>query len=267
MHLKPGMDAKHVASQFRDQVNQVSQVSTSILEDTQMINNYIAWVSNMQRFLRNYYVNPGLSLLLTTRYFHLHDLMHSRGGRRIPEMIGDEAQVQADWMTLEADELASRAERFGKDPDATIAIPDTNIFMYGEPEIQSIPWRSWLPMAGPIQLVIPIRVIDELDDLKFRPGRKDRARHALRNLGPLIDRPNVPTSIGDQVTIESYVPPGARAEIFSGDSEILIACDDIRTYAGRTVTVITRDWGMRQRAVNLGYEASLIDTESNALVM
>lgn len=222
MKLKTGADPKQVAKQLRDQVVEVDQLSQGApADDTNLINRYIGWVSTMQGVLRHYYVSPDLTRLHTTRYWHLHDLMHVQGSRRIPEMVRDEAEVQGDWLRLEADDLQQRADRFGKDPSALLVVVDTNIFLHEEP-FEQIPWRRRLPVSEPIQIIVPIRVIDELDDQKFR-GNKERARKALRTLVRLTDdQPNLAVSIGDGITIETYVPSGPRQEILSGDSEILI---------------------------------------------
>lgn len=221
----------------------------------------MGWVSTMQHMLRTYYVSPDLTRLHTTRYWHLHNLMHVPGSRRIPEMVRDEAEVQCDWLRSEADDLQQRADRFGKDPTAKLVIIDTNIFLHGE-LFDKIPWRTWLSVKEPIQVIVPIRVIDELDSQKFR-GNKDRARKALRILVRLTDeRPNVAASIGDGITIETYVPSGPRQMMLSGDSEILESCDEVRTFSGRNVIVLTRDVGMDLRARNAGFEAVLKGLEN-----
>jgi len=251
------MSVKPEEAQPRDLANEVDQLSQGLPnDDTNLINRYIGWVSSVQRMLRHYYVSTDLTRLHTTRYWHLHDLMHVQGSRRIPEMVRDEAEVQCDWLKREADDLQQRADRFGEYPTAMLVIVDTNIFLHGE-LFDQIPWRAWLPVKEPIQLIVPIRVIDELDSQKFR-GEKPRARKALRALLQMTDeRPNVAASMGDGVTIETYVPSGPRQEMASGDTEILDTCEEIRTFSGRNVTVLTRDVGMDLRARNAGFLAVL----------
>src|ERR1035437_11179379 len=103
MRLKTGADPTQVATQLLDQLNEVDQMSQGVpIDDTNLISRYIGWVSTMQRILRSYYVSPELTRLHTTRYWHLHDLMHVQGSRRIPEMVRDEAEVQGDWLKVEA---------------------------------------------------------------------------------------------------------------------------------------------------------------------
>jgi hypothetical protein len=260
MRLKVGIDPMIVASELRRQLNEVNTISTSLVDETNMIAGYIGWVSRMEGVLRGYYVYPELDRLLSTRYWHLRDLMHtSGGGRRIPESIFDEARIQMDWMTAEADDLEGRSTRFGDDPSVTIGIVDANVFLHGEKEINRIPWRTHLPYAGPIRLVVPIRVVDELDERKFFSNNRSRARYALRKLNELIGKPNTPVSLGDGVSIESYVPPSTRSEQVGGDNEIVVTAEEIKSYSRKRVVVITRDYGMGLRAKNADLEAVVVE--------
>jgi hypothetical protein len=266
MKLKRSADPKAVSEQIRSQLNQTHRLTAGAGEATQLINDYVMWANGIQASLLAYYVTPDLSQLFTQRYFHLHNLMHSPGGRRIPEMVAAETEVQVLWLSDEAKALDDRADRFAaRGRIFSIAIPDTGMFLHGSKELDRIPWSTYMGGGtNEVRLVVPTKVVEELDDLKdSAPAKtKHRARIALKQLARLLDPPNTPQPLGDGVSIESFVTLDSQRDIPSGDSDILVASDEIETYSQHHVRIITRDLSMSLRAVTAGFEAFYVEPEA-----
>ena len=265
MRLKRDPDPLMVAEQIRTQVNNAQRFQAGVGNDTQVINDYVHWANGTQGTLLAYFIKPDLSQLFTQRYFHLHNLMHSTGGRRIPEMVAAEIEVQIVWLNDEATDLEQRAERFNpRGRLFSLAVPDAGMFLHGESDLARVPWSSYMDAsAHEVRLVVPIRVIEELDGLKdSAPIKiKHRARIALRQLAKLLNPPNTPQLLAERVTIESFISLGSNREIPSGDSDILVACDEIESFSRHKLRVITRDLAMSLRVEVAGFEAFYIEPE------
>jgi hypothetical protein len=95
-----------------------------------------------------------------------------------------------------------------------IVVLDTSAFIEGE-FFTEFGWRSLdgVPAEGPVRLVVPITVVDELDDLKRdrNPRASGRARSVLRELREL----HGPAPLA---AAELKGRPGVTMEVFLDDS-------------------------------------------------
>jgi predicted ribonuclease YlaK len=104
----------------------------------------------------------------------------------------------------------------------------------------------------PARLVLPIRVVEELDAKKYlaRDNLADRARRILsalwRVIGPTAGLP-VPLDGAAGVTIEVPVDDEPRRRTLDADEEILDQCALLKA-VGATVLLVTGDTGMSLRA-------------------
>jgi predicted ribonuclease YlaK len=100
-----------------------------------------------------------------------------------------------------------------------------------------------------VRLVIPLRVIEELDAKKHARRRDlaDRARRVLRRLEEQLgDRMTGP--VADNVTISVLLNDEDRNGAAGADTEILATCALLGTITKQGVTLITSDTAMRLRA-------------------
>jgi predicted ribonuclease YlaK len=139
--------------------------------------------------------------------------------------------------------------------DALIAVLDTHTLLHHEPS-ESIPWSD-IVGHSPVRLVIPLRVIEEIDAKKYsRPQwLRDRARAVLPHISDRVGLWGDPVAeIRDGVTLEVLVETGPRERPGDGDEEILDTCRELWEFSGRPegVTLITNDLGMRLRANAIG---------------
>jgi hypothetical protein len=132
---------------------------------------------------------------------------------------------------------------------------DTNMLVHWSRPCD-IGWRDVLrdctETATQARLVVPMRVVDELDKQKYGDGRlADRAGKALRYLQEVLkDHPPgrpVPIRDGDSTTLEIWV----EAEDRGGDADLAIlraAADLDALHLATGARVLTGDLGMQLRA-------------------
>jgi hypothetical protein len=179
-------------------------------------------------------------------------------------------------------ELDQRVEAF----DATIAavknriadlqrpgvfiVPDTSFYIEHSDKLQDADFRPVLQIwHEPVNVLVPIAVIDELDNLKKSKDKHItwRASHTLAVLdrvvgtppGPGLLRPEDFSMLGagglpsGEVTIEILFYPPGHVRLPITDDEIVSRILAIEPLAGRPVTLLTYDTGQatRGRAADL----------------
>lgn len=111
---------------------------------------------------------------------------------------------------------------------------------------------------GLVRLVIPIAVVNELDDKKY--ARREEFQQRARELLTLIDKhvttspPDGYSSMSQNVTVEVLPDEVGHLRAASNDQEILDRCDLLRQATGNPATLITGDSGMRTSAQARGIE-------------
>lgn len=124
-----------------------------------------------------------------------------------------------------------------------------------------IHWQNVLKVQGEdvglVRLVVPLRVVDELDGQTYGSGQlAQRATAAIRYLEKVLaDRkPGEAVTIREEVSLEVWIDNEHRG----GDSDLaILRCaadlDALRPQTG--ARVLTNDYGMRLRAQQLGLTA------------
>jgi len=174
---------------------------------------------------------------------------------RGPELISDEVRVQCRALERLAERLETRCKRLSATP-GTMAVLDTHVLLHFLP-VEQIDWPSFIP-GETVRLVLPLRVIEELDEKKY--GRRDdlaaRAGGVLTALRRQLASSNgVPVAVTSRegVTIEVPIEDEPRRRLMDADQEILDQCVDIKSF-GQTVFLVTDDCGLDLRAHALGLD-------------
>jgi predicted ribonuclease YlaK len=114
-----------------------------------------------------------------------------------------------------------------------------------------IPWAEVLG-ATAVRIILPICVIDELDNKKYTGSdrmsrRADLAIRALRqHSGDL--RPGRAATWPDGTTLEVFLDEPGHVRKANPDEELLSRCMLLQRAIGRPVTIVTGDLGMQLRA-------------------
>jgi predicted ribonuclease YlaK len=129
---------------------------------------------------------------------------------------------------------------------------------------------DWTAVAGAkaVRLVVPLRVVEELDEKKYarRGELGDRAVTRLRKLeqhtvasGPRNLRPGLEIEILASVNLD---PEAARRPAIPADTEILDTCEALSGYSGgNAVFLVTGDLAMKIRAQTRGLDARQMPDE------
>ena len=131
-------------------------------------------------------------------------------------------------------------------------------------------WHALDPAVreGPIRLIVPSLVIEELDELKRRDARqKAQARKVLRTLwelhrprsaepAPLPDRPNI--------SAEVLLDGGWHQRQPNNDGEIIDQAVAVHELTGRPVLLAAGDYAMLYRAAPRGVTAVLMPRPDEA---
>lgn len=132
-----------------------------------------------------------------------------------------------------------------------LTVLDTNVMLEYLPP-QQIPWTQLLD-ADRVRLIIPLRVVEELDAKKYSGQRlAPRARALLPWLEEHLGPGGIPGPIGDGVTIEVPIEAEGRVRPADADAEILTVCQDTEQLSGRAAVLMTADTSMRIRAQAAG---------------
>jgi predicted ribonuclease YlaK len=107
-----------------------------------------------------------------------------------------------------------------------------------------------------VRLLIPLRVIEELDAKKYsgRPDLAKRARRILPQLEGLLRRAAAGQLAAD-VTVGVPIDPGPRLRPGDADEEILRTAQELGQLGGKRVTIVTGETAMLIRSDALGLHA------------
>lgn len=211
---------------------------------------YLALVERTEPLLKNYFSDPAVwGRLYGRRYWAIRDVRPDTP--RWGALIGDEAAEQASYI----ERLVLGLKQFSRWISAApgrMAVIDTNVLLHYQPPTQ-IPWCKVLSEEA-VRLVVPLRVVEELDEKKYlaRDDLAARARGILSGLwhlvGPCV---GMPTELDEQtgVTIEVPVDSDPRERTLDADEEVLNLCSVLKSVPAG-VLLVTGDTGMSLRAAN-----------------
>jgi hypothetical protein len=249
MYLRNGIRSVDDERALRECARAVGDVLGSAFDWPQLKikqNNYLQWVMTTESQLRNIFIDPDVwNSLHSERYWRIYDL--SEQSPRADELINTEARDQATRLVELANRLKKLADRLNAVP-GQVTVLDTHILLHFQPPIE-VNWQE-IVGAPQVRLVLPLRVIEELDTKKYtaRDDTADRARRLLSQLREqLAPGAGGPTLLRLGVTIEVPVDDEPRLRTLDADHEILEVCREIQS-GGQPVVLVTDDTGMTLRA-------------------
>ena len=149
------------------------------------------------------------------------------------------------------------------DRPGTIVVPDTSAFIEGE-YFTDQDWQSLIGVSAtePVRLVVPILVVEELDDLKRgRDRTQNRARSVLRRLWELNRdaRKAVALPGNRPVTIEVLVDGSWHVRRPVNDAEIIERALFVGEVTGRDAVLAAGDYSMLYQASSAGLKTVLTE--------
>lgn len=245
---------------------EAGNVWSKSLVSSEFLGSVLAWHAMTERLLTN--------LLAPT---DLHELLYSPRLWALRSM-DITAPAAKEWAELEliarrtalkdAREALHRAKVRWRQDESMLIVPDTNLLLHHENTLLHIPWRQLVDARGDVRVVLPLMVVDELDNQK-RNGKsqevRTRARVTLRELrstGVVGNERRHPALVEKfaTTTIEVLADAWDRRRLSDSDLEIVdcaVALSDLS--AGR-VTILTSDVGMEVRAGGTEVNVTFVET-------
>lgn len=214
--------------------------------EQRFLSNYLRWVSTTESQLRNVFVDSEIvGHLRSSAHWAIRDAFFQPF--RVIDLIISEVKTQSSWLQALTGQLQNLQCRLDAAPGKATVV-DTNVLLHYQ-----TPWEvDWQTVVGAreVRLVLPLRVIEELDEKKYtgRDFLADRARRLLSQLWEVLaDSGGAPVPLRDKVTIEVPVEEGRRVRLSDADEEILDECEQLRN-VGHVPILVTGDTGMSLRA-------------------
>jgi hypothetical protein len=258
LRLKHPVEPDHALAVLTEQINALDQLRLDGRNADAVMrsrDDYLQWVEWAEIQLADLTHDRTIAELLhTPRYWEIRRLVPS-DARPIP-LIDAERRVQRDNLHGMRMNLEMHVNRARGAPGHITVIDSHSLLHYQLPD--SVAWHEIVGHDN-VRLVVPLRVIEELDGKKYGDSQKlrDRARDLLPKLDALIGVMGEPTPIREGVTIEvpvEFISGTPRVKPTDADEEILFTCRELSQLSGQEggVTLITGDIGMRIRAQALG---------------
>ena len=238
-------------------LEELSLQASNIVTD-QIPDSYLIWVENAEIQLRNLFMDGFLADdLISQRYFYIRQIVPRSGQPRPWQLV----QAERDLQKNRIDQVISNIKNLNKlkEVEGTPLILDTHVFLH----FNSFKTIDWLKEFGleSARLIIPLVVLDQLDDKTFSPNRKlaKRADKVLRDLDEYIVNADASrTQIQSKVTLEVLVDDLSHRRKSNEDSIIIEQATFLNQILDKKVILVTGDRGMRVRSYPQGIELKFL---------
>jgi hypothetical protein len=261
LRLLPGASPADAAQELQRQVNEATNVLAVAHTSEDILGGYLRWAIEAELMLRNHFTAATVAaVIFTDRYWSLQTPAPASRDL-IPLLVNAEVREQTTRLAAERDRLVQSQTRWQK---GRLVLLDTSAVIQG-PTL----WE-WDPAAtlglrdNPVLIVIPVLVLDELDELKesTKQHTRHRARTTLRWLAEqlgsspstrvregTIERTNgLVTNVRGVVYLDVLLDDPGHRRLPIADDEIVDRATLIAAEAGRTVIFITNDVAQAYRA-------------------
>jgi rRNA-processing protein FCF1 len=251
MLLSEGAAPAAVADGLDDMIRRMQQIpggwarpdSWSLVQ-----NSYLQLVETLEQALRSWFEDDdGAAAGLYGGHYKLIREMTASTPRPSP-LLNDEAARQV--RVLERLRAKVQALEALRAREGQIAVLDTNVLMHFQ-RLDEIPWTEVLDVT-PVRIILPICVIDELDNKKYTGSdRMSRRAHiAIRMLRQYSAdlRPGSAAALPDGTTLEVFLDDPGHVRMADPDEELRSRCMLLQRATGHQMTLVTGDLGMQLRA-------------------
>jgi PIN domain len=230
---------------------------------------FLAWCQDQARPKLESLFDPGEELLAELESAY-HRLVFARPitQRQLSGRLKRQYSTWEQRLEQVEDELRAQ-QKLVSSPGHPIVL-DTSVFMECEP-FRAFCWHALSPAlaSGPIRLLVPILVLDELDGLMQgrKAERREKARAARGELRHLYGAtPTEPAPLPGQadVTIEVLLGGDWHQARSSNVAEIIDQALRVRELTGKATLLASRDHRRLRRAAAAGLPAVLMPHDNQA---
>lgn len=261
--LRPGVSVDEARKAVEDVVQGLNSFQTRTTPSG-VLDGYLVWVRTAEGTLRHFFTQPTVTdLLLTPAYWYLRDLKDRTTVDLIPQVIAVVREECERKQLLVAEFARDFGERIDTYRRTGLSAHDHPHLVRSAVVVDSSalvelenPWTlNWAALTGLqiVRLIVPLRVVEELDRVGYQRQATEAARFAarrhLRELEDLLDPwPSDAKQLTERLTVEILIDPGPRYRPEHADDEILQTCEDLNQFTGKKPLLVTSDGGMRFRS-------------------
>jgi hypothetical protein len=265
--LANGVDPATVEAMLREVAADALNARNAGGLPRERVDTYLRWANNTALRLRNQVADTETDRLVLTASYYALVVLTREPSPQIGEMVDRELAGRAADLDAAAKALARLRSRW---PEGALIVLDTSVFIAHPDKIEDMDLREWARVRHePIHLVVPMIVVDELDNSKQRHGHVGwRAAYSLAAIdaraphpgqaGTLRDKDfsSLTTGSGEipfgQVVVEVWPDPPGHVRLAISDDEIVERAVTVQQLAGRPVAFVTYDTGQAMRARGAG---------------
>ncbi len=262
MRLQHGVTADRAIKALRELAANVETGRAEIGLGTESVrrgrDRYLSWAENAELQLRAVFAESGLlDALHSERYWRIQEL--DRYSARPAALISAEIAKQAALLRTAAERLETYRDLATR-PGTEVTVVDTNTFLHCI-LFTAIDWCQEL-QTDSVRLVLPLLVLDELDDKTFSANSRlaKRASKVLRTLDPFMEMvvTHGTAELRPGVTLEVLGDDDDHRRRTNNDTELLDRTEFLHQVIERPVTIVTTDYGMRVRGKARGLQAHVM---------
>ncbi|WP_405591896.1 PIN domain-containing protein [Streptomyces sp. NBC_01092] len=265
----PGVDRKHLHRTLGEVCQKVSNLYTSgPHEYYERLLAYLDWATDAVERLDSLISSADIDrLVLTKRYDQLlaglDNFTVGSTQRLVNQLVSAELRQRTTVFTAAVETLAQELQRWQLRGMPVVA--DSSFYVHHSYKLEETDFAELLGITEhPVHLLVPMVVVDELDQLKESkaPQARWRARYTLAVLDQLFQKSTdhavlrradaeVQRNTGvrrGEVTVQLLFDPPGHVRLPINDDEIVDRALAIKPLSGREVTVLTYDTGQATRA-------------------
>lgn len=276
---RPGVDLDRLRQSLWEVETRVGNVRATTGTGVDVYNAYISWVHDTVRQLSQLVSNVDLDrLVLTPRYWALQAQPTTVELQPMRQLLNAEIDERA-RVLREAVEAVDEEKRRWQHPGALV-MPDTSFYVTHEDKLEAADLAAVVGLREePIRVLVPILVIDELDNLKRHNDKhvRWRAGYSLAVFDRVLRSTTAPSLLREenfdvvrdqtggiprgQITIEVLFDPPGHERSPIADDEIVSRALTAEARSGRRVRVVTYDTGQASRARHAGLQVFKLSTD------
>jgi rRNA-processing protein FCF1 len=223
---------------------------------------YVHWATASVASLRPWLSADDVdSLIRTPAYWSALSMPFGTGkGARL---VNDEMTARRQQLERVIASIEEFNRRFHDVTPSTVVVPDTNVLLEHPQQLADTDWHQVLtehvrPLDN-VRLVIPLLVIDELDNAKRVKRTEQRARAVLKTIyerfSPNIDALTVvrrQTEDRGNVSLEVLMEAPTHSRLPRPDDELVRVASQLSSFVPRPVVFTSYDTGAALRAAAAG---------------
>jgi rRNA-processing protein FCF1 len=257
MLLKPGKsydDAIRLLDDItqgslNDVANGIPHIGSASFQQmmTPAVLRYENWTVSAQKRLRQVFVDSAIIERLRAEKYWIIVGSPPAVARTASMIHGEINELRSYFLDL-ANDLRERKARFAKAPSLVL---DTNDLLHYY-RLDNIPWATHFGKGT--RVMLPHVVVDEIDSKSYSagPSIQKRSRGVYRMLEKLLDKSNSDglVTLNDGTEFEILADEIGHVRLTNNDDEIIRSAAILQQASHpHEVTVVTRDIGMRARAL------------------